>query len=68
MSVPIFVMISDALFLKKDDIPLKSYFFCIYYLKFHLFLFSGKSVIYQLVELTKTNRINSLISVINGIA
>lgn len=73
-SVPVFVMISGSLFLKKDDIPLKT-IFSKYVLKmvwvyvvwsFIYFLFSGKGVIYQLIELTKTNRVNSLISIING--
>lgn len=73
-SVPVFVMISGALFLKKDDIPLKTIFskyvwkmICVYIIwSFIYFLFSGESVVYQLIELTKTNRINSLISIING--
>lgn len=71
--VPIFVMISGALFLNRDDIPVKKIFskyvlrllIAYFAWSFIYFLFSGDSVLQQITGLFQPGGAGKLISVIN---
>ena len=72
--VPVFVMISGALFLRKDEIPFKELLYkyilrlvvAFFVWSFVYYLFDGDSILGQLKGLTESGRAARVISIITG--